>query len=137
MESKYLPAGFLNKDEVLQFETKKVSNPILPLILVPLSFFMWPLFFLSIPALWYYLEAEKTVYAITNQRVLVIRSFLGKKITQCPLSKIQNINMQKGWMATAGDIKFDTAGGPNKELNWDIINNPENVLSIISPVIHK
>jgi len=137
MESKLLPKGFILNNEMLEVETKRVAGWPLTAILLIISIFA-PIFFLiSIPALLFSLSADKTIYAITNQRVIVKNGLLSTNIIQCPISKIQNVDLKLGWMAKAGDIKFDTAGGFGKELIWQGVNQPQEVFNKISQIIHK
>lgn len=81
---------------------------------------------------------KNTVYAITNKRIITQRGIVGKTYKECPLNKVQNIEVNVLWYNTKiGNILFDTAGGLFKELTWVGIKNPKEIYQKISNFIHK
>jgi membrane protein YdbS with pleckstrin-like domain len=85
-----------------------------------------------------YSQWKNTVYAITSKRIITQKGIVGKKYKECPLDKIQNIEVNILWYNTKiGNILFDTAGGPVKELTWIGIKNPKEVYQKVSTVLHK
>lgn len=138
---KILPSNTLLTGEKLYFETRPFKvvffgATLLFAIIFLFLPFMWPItviaFFVN-NAQW-----KNTIYAITNKRILICRGIVGKICKQCPLDKIQNIEVRVYWYNTQiGSISFDTAGGPVKELTWIHIKNPKEVYNNISKIIHK
>ena len=80
---------------------------------------------------------KNAIYAITDKRIIVIKGLLTKSIAECPLTKIQNINVKIGLISDFGNILFDTAGGPLKELLWLNIYKPQEIYRIVSTIINK
>lgn len=77
------------------------------------------------------------VYAITNKRILVFSGLLVRGCKQCPVDKIQNVGYLKRALSSMGEITFDTAGGPLKEIAWKNVANVEKVFHKVSTAIHK
>ena len=154
-ESKLLPKDFLLPNEEIYLEIRPYWNdffaPTVILGVITLcvafsslvnsstsaSWIMWLLvtivtFFIN-KAQW-----EKAVYAITNKRVIKIKGLIAKDFKQCPLDKIQNIDLRVVGLNTAlGHISFDTAGGTWKEIVWRYVIKPQDVYKKVSTILHK
>lgn len=138
---KILPLDRLLAEEKLYFEIRpfKLYYYVFPALFAIMSFF-WPwvwavtvIVFLISHAQW-----KNTIYAITNKRVLSLKGVMIKVSKECPLGKIQNVEVISYWGGNnIGDILFDTAGGPFEELRWENLNKPKDIYKKISEIIHK
>jgi membrane protein YdbS with pleckstrin-like domain len=109
-------------------------------ILFSIISLFWPTFWAVTVVTFFinYAQWKNTIYAITSKRIITQKGIMGKKYKECPLNKIQNIEVNILWYNTKiGNILFDTAGGPVKELTWVCIKNPKEVYQKISTILHK
>ena len=138
---KILPARILHSGENLYFEIRpyKIFYYTLPVMLAITSFFWpWVWFITIIVFLISHAQWKNRIYAITNKRVISLKGVIIKVSKECPLGKIQNVEVRSYWGSNSfGDILFDTAGGPFKELRWENLNKPNDVHKKISEIIHK
>jgi membrane protein YdbS with pleckstrin-like domain len=138
---KLLPSDTLLFGESLCFETRPFMGPFFAatVIFTIVSLF-WAPFWVIVAATGFinYSQWKNTIYAITSKRIITRRGIVGKMYKECPLDKIQNIEVNVLWYNTKiGNIIFDTAGGPVKELTWINVNNPKEVYQKISAILHK
>jgi len=138
---KILPSGTLHTGEKLYFEIRpyKVFYYLFPAVLAITSFF-WPLVWVItiITFLISHAQWKNRIYAITNKRVISLKGIVIKVSKECPIGKIQNVEVKSYWGSNnVGDILFDTAGGPFKELRWENIDKPRDIYNKISEIIHK
>lgn len=140
-ESKLLPQNTLTAEEKLYIELRPLGRTFLvgPIFCALFSLFLpWLWIVTFIVAIVSYNQWQNTVYAITNKRIITQRGILQKTYKSCPLDKIQNIEVKVLWsFGKIGNIQFDTAGGPLKELGWYNIYDPKEVYRKISEILHK
>lgn len=139
---KILPKKILISGEKIYLELRPIAFDWywFPGLLLVISFFWHPLFFFSIPVTVIVDYSYRgRVYALTNKRVIMTTvEFLAKRVKDCPLGKIQNVDLKVPFASlNTGDISFDTAGTPFKEIVWKTIKNPNDVHQKISSIIHK
>jgi phage FluMu protein Com len=79
---------------------------------------------------------DRTVYALTNKRILIFKGLLSRTCQQCTLDRIRNIEVKKYAFSNRGHISFDTAGAGLKEMVWWYINDAESVYHKVAEVIH-
>lgn len=139
--SKILPSGTLHTGEKLYFEIRpyKIFYYLFPVVLAIVSFFYPGVWFITIIVfLISHAQWKNRIYAITNKRVLSLKGVIIKVSKECPIGKIQNVEVKSYWgRNNIGDILFDTAGGPFKELRWENLNKPKDIHKKISEIIHK
>lgn len=138
---KILPSKIIIPEEKIYMELKpaRFNWYWFPVFLCIVSIPMPVFFFISLPILLIVDASYRArVYAITNKRVIITSGVLTKKIKECPIIKIQNIDLQIPWGSlNTGNIAFDTAGTPFKEIVWEVVKNPRDVHQKISSIIHK
>jgi hypothetical protein len=138
---KIISAKSLHPDEKIYLELKPAAFNyfLFPVIILFVSFF-YPVFLwmavllLVIVALLY----QNKNYAITTKRVISNKGVVTKYHVECPLEKVQNVNLKIPFgSANSGTISFDTAGGPAKEIRWETIKNPRDIYNKVSQIINK
>ena len=141
IQAKLLHADVLLPNEELYFEARPLMRTffVLTILCALISFAYAPLWIVTvIVGFINHSQWKNTIYAITNKRILTHKGVIGKNYKQCPLNKVQNIEVKVFWgNSKVGDILFDTAGGPVKELTWTYIKNPKEVYKTISSILHK
>ncbi len=80
---------------------------------------------------------RRTLYVMTNKRILAFSGILSRSCRQCPIDKLQNFEYKKYPFSNRGTILFDTAGTGAKEIVWRYIDNVEDAYHKISSVVHK
>ncbi|MCG2708510.1 MAG: PH domain-containing protein [Candidatus Omnitrophica bacterium] len=138
---KILSLGTLLPEEKLYFEVRPFMGSFFGAtsLFTIISLFWTPFWVITVITFFINRSQWKnTIYAITNKRIITQRGMIGKTYKECPLSKVQNIEVNVLWYNTKiGNILFDTAGGPVKELTWIDIKNPKDVHLKISDILHK
>ncbi len=140
-DPKFISKKFILPDEEIYFELKPAAFNWLwfPSFLVLISLFR-PVFLLfSVPILLIANGLRNSkIYVITTKRIIETKGLLNKQLVECPLGKIQNINLKMPWASlNTGNIAFDTAGTPFKEIVWEIIKNPKEVYQKVATILHK
>ncbi len=139
-EPKILSKNLFHPDEEIYLELKpaKICYFVVPICLLMFSFAFPGLFYISIPAVFIAaaLYGNKS-YALTNKRILSVKGVINKYRSECPLDKIQNIELKVPFLSgNTGTIHFITAG-TFKAVDWDFIFNPRDVYQRVSAIIHK
>lgn len=138
---KLLAKNFIHPGEEIYFELRpaKFNWFTMPVILLLISLFNSQMLWVTVPIFFIVCAAYRgRIYAITTKRVVFRKGILNKHCVECPLTKIQNINLKIPWLsANTGSIYFDTAGTPFKEIVWDIVKKPEEIYQKISQIVHS
>jgi hypothetical protein len=136
-----LPSQMLHPNEKVLFEGRPDPNIYFaaPVIFLIISIFN-AAFFIVMGFIFFimWLSWKRTVYALTNQRIITLKGVLNKKRVDCPITKIQNTQLNLKWgYGTTGNISFDTAGGPFKEAVWENVKQAPDVIKKVSLMIHR
>lgn len=140
-EPKLLSKKFILPEEKIYLELRPAAfNWLwLPTLFLIISLFNPCWLIITIPLLLIVDSLRRNrIYVITDKRIISAKGILNKHLAECPLTKIQNINLKIPWgSANTGNIAFDTAGTPLKEITWEIIKNPRDIYQKVSAIIHK
>ncbi len=76
-----------------------------------------------------YLRWNSTIYAVTDERVIIQRGILGKTYEDMPLTMITNVDMAQSLSHRAlgyGTLIFSTSGTGSRKANmvWDAVPDP-------------
>ncbi len=136
---KLLPPGIVVPNEKIYLEIRRAAGESFgPTILIGIiSIFVPLLWVLTLLVLLFQLAERKTVYAITTKRIIRMSGLVGKEIRQCPLDKVQNLSLNTSWGKGMGDVSFDTAGAPFKEIVWEGIYNPQKIYQKVSLILNR
>lgn len=138
-QPKMLSPKIINPDERIIIEEHPDPNFYFvgPVTFILISLLFPAMLLISVPVLLMSIVGwSNCIYAATDKRIITISGILNKKRVECKLPKIQNssVNVKWGYFGT-GDISFDTAGGPFKELVWVNIKKARDVYNKVSQLI--
>jgi uncharacterized membrane protein YdbT with pleckstrin-like domain len=138
---KIVPQNILHDNESLYLELKpaRLNFFAIPILIAIFAFVNPVMLVVAIIAfaVSMFLYSNK-FYVLTDKRILVIKGVINKYRFECPLSKIQNINLKIPFASgNAGTISFDTASGPLREVEWVLVKNPREIYNKVSSVVHQ
>lgn len=138
---KLLPSDILLPNEKIYLETRPYWSTYFgaTILLSLVSLFVLPLFVIVIIVFFINRAQWKSaIYAITDKRIISLKGWASKNYKQCPLNKVQNIELKVNWLTShLGNIVFDTAGTTFKEIVWTDVTNPTAVYQTVSSVLHE
>lgn len=87
-----------------------------------------------------YLKWRSVVYALTTNRILVLRGILAKELYENRLSRIQDIRMKislRQRLYNCGDIYLTTAGTSGVECLWQDIPDPRKKEALLRKLVTR
>ncbi len=140
-EPKLLPKNMINPNEKIHVEAKQDPNVVFaaPVVFILVSLLAPAALWISAPVLLITIASWRhQIFALTDKRAIHLKGILSKKMIECPLTKIQNIELHIKWgYGKTGSITFDTAGTTFKEMIWENVKNARTVYQRASQLIHK
>jgi uncharacterized membrane protein YdbT with pleckstrin-like domain len=87
-----------------------------------------------------FLKRMSTRYMISNQRLVIRRGLLSKRVQQTRIDRVQNVNTDQSLFERVlriGTVDFDTAGTGDADFRFDGIGNPGGVVRAVDEAQHE